>query len=63
MAVTNVTVGSISGVLRRLAGLFPSGIDLWLELPGMRRADEEFPFPKVISIELTIETEEKNSGV
>jgi len=40
-----------------------SGIDFWLEQPGMRRAGEKFPFPKVISVELTIETGEKNSGV
>ena len=37
--------------------------DFWLEQPGMKRADEKFPFPKVISVELTTETGEKNSGV
>jgi hypothetical protein len=63
MAATNVTVVSISGVLRRSASLFASGIDLGLELPDVRRAPEEFPFPKVISVELTIETGEKDSGV
>jgi hypothetical protein len=57
MAATNVPVVSLSGVLRRLAGLFAIGIDLWLELPGMRKVDEEFHFPKVI--ELRIETEER----
>ena len=63
MAATNVPVVSISGVLRRSAALFASGIDFWLEQPGMKRADEKFPFPKVISVELTTETGEKNSGV
>ncbi len=60
MAATNVTVVSISRVLRRSAGLFANGIDLWLELPDMRRADEGFPFPKVISVGLAVETEERN---
>jgi hypothetical protein len=60
MATTNVTVVSISRVLRRSAGLCANGIDLWLELPGMRRGDEGFPFPKVISVGLTTETEERN---
>jgi hypothetical protein len=52
-------VVSISGVLRRSAGLFAVGIDFRLELPGMRKVDAEFHFAKVISIELMVGTEER----